>query len=100
MEGTALLHHYLMLKAEMARLEEEIEALKPAVFDYVSNQGEKLEFSGHQFLIQYRKTYDYSESVQALADEVKTMKKFEEANGVAQVKKMTGFVTVKQNRID
>ena len=98
MESEALLKHYMEIKAEISRLEEELEALKPAVFDVVSDAGGKIEFMGQEFQTQYRKTWEYTQDIRHFEDELKELKRKSEAEGSAIIRKMSGFVVMKAAR--
>ncbi|HCR49637.1 MAG TPA: hypothetical protein DIW24_08410 [Bacteroidetes bacterium] len=95
MEHEFAFRRYLELKSEIARLEAELEFVKSEVFYHVSEMGGRVAFQEIEFLEQYRKTYEYSESIQQMEKALKALKKNEEAQGVAVLKKMTGFVVAK-----
>ncbi len=98
-EEKNLLMRYLDLRAKLSELEEEIEKLKPAVFDIIDEQvkllhEKRIPFNGFEFEVQYRTTYEYSPEVKALEEQLKALKKQEEKNGRATVKSQVGFVRV------
>ncbi|MFN3386569.1 MAG: hypothetical protein ACK42Y_08290 [Candidatus Thermochlorobacter sp.] len=98
-EDKELLRHYLDLRAKASEIEEELEKLKPAVFDVVDEElratGEKqVIFEDMSFQIQYRTTYEYSSEVKQLEEQLKEIKKREEKSGVAIIKSQIGFVRV------
>ncbi len=98
-EEKDLLRRYLDLRAKISECEEELEKLKPAVFDVVDEElratGEKqVVFEGMSFQIQYRETFEYSPEVKQLEEQLRAMKKQEEKSGVATIKSQTGFVRV------
>lgn len=98
-EERALLRRYLDVRAKLSELEEELEKLKPAVFDVIDDalraSGEKqVVFEGMAFQTQYRATFEYSPDVKRLEDELKALKKEEEKSGRAAIKSQMGFVRV------
>ncbi|MBN8588000.1 MAG: hypothetical protein J0L94_06710 [Rhodothermia bacterium] len=95
MENEAAFRRYLALKSQIAQLEQELEVIKSEVFYHVSESGGKVTFEDFEFIEQYRRTFEYSEVIQQMENDLKMMKKNEEAQGVATLKKMTGFVVAK-----
>ena len=98
-EEKNLLMRYLDLRAQLLELEEEIEKLKPAVFDILDEEAKllhekRIPFNGFEFEVRYRTTYEYSPEVKALEEQLKALKKQEEKNGCAVVKSQVGFVRV------
>jgi hypothetical protein len=102
-EAEILLNRYLELKSKLAELEEELEQLKPAVFDLTDDlareNGEKFfAHNGFIFQAQHRTTYNYSASIAALEQQLREQRKREEANGTATIKSQSGFVRVSQDK--
>ncbi len=98
-EQQLLLLRYLDVKSKMSELEEELERLKPAVFDLVDdllreNSGKPVDYNGFTFHVQYRTAYRYSSAVSDLEQRLKELKKQEESKGIAQLKSQSGFVRV------
>jgi hypothetical protein len=86
---------YLDLKAEMEQLTDELEALKPILTDALLEEpGEVFAYRGFSFSLTRRRSYRYSDTVRQLEAEVKAMKQYEEATGVAQVERWACFPVV------
>ena len=84
---------YMEIKAEMKRLEAEMRQLQPALLSALWEEPEnRTEFGGHELVIGTRKTYAYSPAVEALQDELKALKRREEATGLATVTRHTSYV--------
>jgi hypothetical protein len=103
MDETKLLDEYLELKSKISELEEKLELLKPAVFDFIDDKlretNEKyFPFRGFKFELQYRTSYNYSEEVFDMESRLKEIKKQEERDGIAKAKSQTGFVRVLANK--
>ncbi|MCS7013564.1 MAG: hypothetical protein RMI34_09975 [Chloroherpetonaceae bacterium] len=97
-DDEVLLRRYLSLRAQLSELEEELEKLKPAVFDIVDEEkrtnGEPVVLDGFKFELHYRRTYTHSAAVEALKEQLSALKKQEEQSGIATLKSQTGFVRV------
>lgn len=83
----AVLQQYLALRAQLSKLEEALEKLKPAVFDIADEEqrhlGQTVVFEGFTFELHYRRTYTYSPAFDALKEQLAQLKKQEEADGIA-----------------
>ena len=78
------LDRYAQLKLEVAKLEEELELLKPEVVTYIQDQGaEQVTHDAGIFLLQTRRTYKYPEEVASLEAKLKEDKKTSEQLGTA-----------------
>ena len=96
MPALAPLDRYLELKAQIAELTEELDALKPAVYDAITGEPDRrFTHRGVQFVAAVRRTYTYSPRVEALSDEMRALKQQERDDGTATLKSATGYVIVK-----
>ena len=87
LDSIAPLDQYLELKAEIKRLDEEMRALQPLLLDALMDEpGETFEHRGYRLSIQRRRTYAYSEAVDALKDDLRHLRRQEEATGIAQIR--------------
>ncbi|GIV58259.1 MAG: hypothetical protein KatS3mg042_1172 [Rhodothermaceae bacterium] len=101
LDDPSLLTRYLELKAEIKRLQAELETLQPAILAALWEEPEqRAEYGGYQLTVGTRRTYAYSERVQALEQELKTLKKREEQDGTATLVRHTSFVVVRPLKPD
>lgn len=96
-DALAALDRYLDLKAQLYELKQEIDALKPKVYDALTSEPDgRFAHRGVVFQAAVRHTYTYSAHVDALNDKLRTLKKQEVKNGTAQIKSATGYVVVRK----
>jgi hypothetical protein len=87
---------YLALKAEMERLQDDMEELKPLLAAALMEEPDgTFEYAGFRFELGSRRTYVYSEAVQELEEELRARKKEEERGGIAELKRYTAFPVVR-----
>ena len=97
LDTTEPLDRYLNMKAEIRRLTDEMKELEPLILDALMDEPEETcDYLGCRMTVGRRRTYEYSEVVERRQEELKAMKKLEEANGTAEVVRHTGFVIVTQ----
>ena len=97
LDTTEPLERYLTLKAEIRRLTDEMKELEPLILDALMDEPEETcDYLGCRLTVQRRRTYAYSERVERMQEELKALKKLEEANGTAEITRHTGFVVVRQ----
>lgn len=95
LDNPADLPRYLDLKAERKRLDAEIKALEPVIYDALTDEdGSTADVLGHRLAVRTRRTYEYSPAVDRLSDELGALKRYEEKAGVATCTRATGYVTV------
>ena len=96
------LERYLRLKAEIRRLTEEMRGLEPVILDALMDEPEEVcDYMGCRLTVRRRRTYEYSERLERMKQELRGLKQQEEANGTATLVRHTGFVVVqvlKSNR--
>lgn len=97
-ERRAALRQYLDLKASIEILEQHLDALKPVVFDIVTDHPKGITFEGFKFVASSRNSYEYSDAVKEADAALKAQKKSEEKDGTAALIKSTGFVRVEKER--
>lgn len=101
LEDQTVLDRYIEIKAEMARLENEIEDLRgQIIYALFEEDDEKYSHHGFTFYLTSRKYYDYSPAVQEAKDNLYRMKKHEEASGVAPLKKHISILNLKELKGD
>lgn len=101
LEDETALIRYLELKAEIKRLKQELEDLQPTILNALWEEPEnRTEYGGYELTVGMRKSYEYSERVARLQDELKALKKQEEADGTARLKRHTSFVVVRALKDD
>ncbi|MEL7170378.1 MAG: hypothetical protein AAGN64_13615 [Bacteroidota bacterium] len=95
LDSPAPLRRYLEIKAEMKRLAAELADLEGEIYAAVDYEDDgKATAYGYQLEACVRRSYAYSDAVQALEKQVRTMKAAERSNGTAEITKATGFVRV------
>jgi hypothetical protein len=88
---------YLALKAEMERLKDDLEELKPLLTAALMEEPEGVyEYDGFRFELGSRRSYVYSEAVKVLEQELRTRKKKEERAGIAELTRYTAFPVVRR----
>ena len=98
------LARYLRLKTERKRLDAELKALEPAIYSSLLDEdGATLDTTGPDgapltLSVRTRRTYEYSPAVDALADELKALKTYEEKARIAACTRATGYVAVTRAR--
>jgi len=93
------LTRYLTMKAERRRLDAEIAALEPVIYDALLDEdGATTDALGYTLAVRTRRTWEYSPAVKALADELGALKRYEEKARIAQCVKAAGYVTVSTAR--
>ncbi|HMB91804.1 MAG TPA: hypothetical protein VKP65_13210 [Rhodothermales bacterium] len=91
------LERYLDLKAQIEHLTEELDALKPMITAALMDEPEQRTlFRGHEITLGTRKSYAYSEEVQALEKALRDAKTIERLRGEAAVIRYTSFPVVTQ----
>ena len=89
---------YLELKAEIAALTEELDELKPLLYDALTDEpGQTFTHHGFRFSVGLRRTFTYSDEVNRLSARVRELKKAEENDGTARLKSATGYVVVRED---
>ncbi len=73
---------YEQLKLQIAKLEKEADALKPAILAEVA-LGTKIESEYGVLTVQSRSQWEYSDTVKSMEDRLKAQKKEEMADGTA-----------------
>ena len=97
LDTTEPLEQYLTLKAEIRRLTEEMKELEPLILDALMDEpDETCDYLGCRMTVGRRRTYEYSGRVERMKQELRGLKKQEEANGTAKITRHTGFVVVRQ----
>ncbi len=92
---------YLELKAEIRRLEEELKALQPVILAALWEEPEhRTEYAGYELTVGTRRSYAYSEHVDRLQEELRALKKQEEQDGTALIKRHTSFVVVRMLNVE
>jgi regulator of replication initiation timing len=88
---------YLELKRNIAELEEALDALKPRLYNIVSEQPDSfLELDGLRLVVSKKDTYEYSIQVKDIEKMLRQMKRTEERGGFAKLTRSTGFVRVER----
>jgi hypothetical protein len=89
----------LAVRAKIAKLEEQEEALKAEVTSALLGEPEqKYSYKGHEFALQYRKKWGYSPAYRQAEEELKAHKKLEEVNGSATLEGESVSLVVKKAR--
>lgn len=97
LEDQTPLMRYLQLKSELKRIEAEIKELQPEILAALWEEPEhQTAFMGHKLTIQTRKSFAYSDEVSILQKQVRDLKKHEEREGIASLKKHTSFIVVRE----
>ena len=101
LDTTEPLERYLNLKAEIRRLTEEMKELEPMILDALMDEPEEVcDYMGCRLTVRRRRTYEYSERVERIKQEMRGLKKQEEANGTAKLVRHTSFVVVQALKPD
>lgn len=89
-----VLYEYVALKEQIASLERSLEELKPQVEEFIDEGGSNnFELIGRgTFALQNRTTWEYSRTVQGIAEALKLLKTNEEQKGVATIKQISRSV--------
>lgn len=96
LDTTEPLDRYLELRAEIERLQEELEALKPQITAALWDEPEQHTlYRGCEISLGERRYFDYSEHVSQLQEELRALKMLERANGTAKQSKHISFPVVK-----
>ena len=99
LDTTEPLERYLSLKAEIRRLTDEMKELEPEILAALMDEPEETcDYLGCRLTVRRRRTYEYSERLERMKQELRGLKKQEEANGTATLVRHTGFVVVSQLR--
>lgn len=93
-EKLSKLDRFLAIKAQLDELEEELENLKPEIYDLVTDFSGGIGYGGFEFQARERRTYTYSDGVRAAEEDLKKAKKYEEQEGLAALKTSKGYVTL------
>ena len=89
------LERYLDLKAQIEQLTEELDAIKPMITAALMDEPEQRTlFRGHEITLGMRKSYAYSEEVQAMEKALRDAKAIERMRGEAEVIRYTSFPVV------
>lgn len=88
-------HRYREIKQMQASLEQELEELKPNLVTLIEKHGGKIKTRDLNAYLIKRKTWDYSEEVEALNSQLKEKKKEEENTGIATVRSVTIYPVVR-----
>ena len=95
------LTRYLDLRAERARIDDELAALAPVILDALEREdGQRLSVQGLLLEARTKRTYTYSDEVVETESYLKDLRAAERANGVARVRTATGYVQVSANRAE
>lgn len=95
LENPADLTRYLHLKQARKEIEAELKELEPAIYSALLDEdGSATEAHGYRLAVRTRHSYEYSPAVDALAEELKALKRYEEKAGIADCVRATGYVTV------
>lgn len=90
------LKKFVALKAQIDKLQEEYEDLKPQILEFVSAKSNEVACCDGRYLtISKRGTYEYSEKVYKLEKMVKSMKKGEEQSGLCKLTNVKKYIVVK-----
>lgn len=93
------LTRYLTLKADRRHLDDEIATLEPAIYAALLDEdGSTADALGFTLAVRTRKTWTYSPAVDALADELKALRRYEEKARIAECVKAAGYVVVTKSR--
>ena len=85
---------YIELRQHIATLNAEIDVLKPRLLARVHEIGDRLLFGGFVFRSSVTRSWRFSDDVARLQIRLRDTKRKEIAQGVAEVKKETRFVTM------
>ena len=101
LEDLEPVRRFLELKAEIAERQAELDELKPLIYDALTDEPADFQSANGSFTCDgfrlttgTRKTYAYSEQVQALSRELRSLKRAEERDGTAELVRATGYVVV------
>jgi len=92
LDSDAPLRRFIEIKSEIARLQDEIEELKPLITAALWEEPENVTvFMGHEIKLATRRYFEYSKAVETLAKTLKERKKQEETDGTAVLVKQISF---------
>lgn len=95
----AVLAHYVELKEQLDGIIAQLEALKPSVLAALSLNGGRWELpDGSAIISRERKTWEFSEEVQSLEQQLKQLKKHEQSLGIAQITDITAYPVIDKPR--
>lgn len=90
-----IIQSWLELKAQESALKEQMEAMKQAVVDVVSEKGGNVKYRGFEITTKVRRSYQFSAEVNDLETELKWLKADEIKNEIADCTRQTEFVEVR-----
>ena len=94
------LQRYLDLRAERARIDDELATLAPVILDALEREdGGRLDVQGLTLEARTKRTYAYSDEVVETEAYLKDLRAAERSNGTAYVTTATGYVRVSVNRV-
>jgi hypothetical protein len=88
-------HRYREIKQMQASLEQQLEELKPNLVTLIEKHGGKIKTHDLNAYLVHKKTWGYSEEVEALNSLLKEKKKEEEKTGIATVKSVAIYPVVR-----
>lgn len=95
------LTRYLDLRAERARIDDELAALAPLILEALELEDDgRLDVRGLTLEARTKRTYAYSDEVLETEAYLKDLRAAERGNGVARLRTATGYVRVSANRAD
>ncbi|HNR31302.1 MAG TPA: hypothetical protein PKI11_10470 [Candidatus Hydrogenedentes bacterium] len=93
------LRRYLDLKTQLTEIESQIDALRPAVLDYIRNTGSRsITAHGFDFIASRLTTWNFSSAVEKLQAALSEIKREEKTTGVATVKEEKDVLIVRRHR--
>ena len=94
------LQRYLDLRAERARIDDELATLAPLILDALEREdGGRLDVQGLTLEARTKRTYAYSDEVVETEAYLKDLRAAERSSGTAHVTTATGYVRVSFNRV-
>ena len=93
-----LLDQYISLKNQAAKLQQQIDELKPMVATYVLGRGGQLLYKDVRLSTHVSRTWDFSNEVSLLEKTIKQKKQQEIESGKAKLRTETLFVTMQLKR--
>ena len=99
LDDASVLDRYIAIKAQIAELQEELDALKaPLLYALMDEPEEKANYKGFQLEIRRQKRYSYPEQIQTMERELKEARDHARKTGLAVVEKDSAILVLRAAR--
>jgi len=96
LDDQSLMDEYLELKGQVAEASERMDKIKPELISALwSEENHSYDHKGFTFAIQVRRSWFYSASLIKMDNELKALRKVEQANGTAEMDAAKSVLIIK-----